>query len=172
MSEPKPLAKRKPSKLRPLTDRQERFCLLYLATGDAVRAYSAAGYPHKRDAIAGSGGIRTNPYEILANPRIKNRIRQLQQGNGLKTKEDLLRFLGLTIDSMSDGLPRVSDQVRATEIIARLQGFFEPEKREIDIGSNLSGYLAALRGNNFGQKVIDLGPSVPQALEDKGDGGE
>jgi hypothetical protein len=165
---PKPVKVRnRPTKVRPLTARQERFCLLYLATGDAVRAYSEAGYPHKRDAKPNSGGIRTNPYEILANPRIKNRLRQLQQGNGLKTKEDLLRFLGLTIDSLADGLPRVSDQVRASEIIARLNGYFEPERHELGLSQGLTGYLAALRGANFGQKVIDLESSQVKQLEDE-----
>lgn len=160
-------AKNRPSKVRPLTARQERFCLLYLATGDIQRAYSEAGYPFKKDAIPGSTGFRSNPYEILANPRIKSRLRQLQQGNGIKTKEDLLRFLGLTMDSMSDGLPRVSDQVRSAEIIARLQGFFEPERVEHGISQGLTGYLAALRGANFGQKVIDLEPSEIKRIEDE-----
>lgn len=135
---------------RPLNARQERFCLYYLASGDAQDAYCQAGYPFKRDAIGTSKSKEVIPYKMLGNIRIKNRLRQLSRTGGLKTKEDLLKFLGFTIDAVAEGPPRVSDQVRATEIYARLEGHFEPNKVELGLSEGFTAYLRELRASELG----------------------
>jgi phage terminase small subunit len=63
-----------------LSDKQERFCQEYLLDMNATQAYKRAGYSVKSDQAAGVEG-----HKLLKNPKIQERVKQLQEKRSKST---------------------------------------------------------------------------------------
>ena len=57
-----------------LTNKQERFCLEYVIDSNAKQSAIRAGYSEKSAQMTGS--------RLMTNDKVKNRVAELQKGNG------------------------------------------------------------------------------------------
>ena len=107
----------------PLTDRQERFVVEYLATANGAEAARRAGYSeHTAKEIAS---------ENLTKPNVKAAIDQ-KRNQLMSDSEDKVGWLveRLTAEATSDD-NNDSTRVRALEILGKVYGAFAPEKTEV-----------------------------------------
>jgi Phage terminase, small subunit len=91
-----------------LTFKQERFCQEYQIDLNATQAYKRAGYSANSDVIAASEG-----FKLLRNPKIKQRIDELQKQLAEKT--------GITAERVLNELAKIAfadtnDYVNVVEI--------------------------------------------------------
>ena len=107
----------------PLTDRQERFVVEYLATANGAEAARRAGYSeHTAKEIAS---------ENLTKPNVKAAI-TTKRDQLMSDTEDKVQWLidRLTVEA-TDGNNNDSTRVRALEVLGKIHGAFAPEKSEI-----------------------------------------
>ena len=118
----------------PLTDRQERFVVEYLATANGAEAARRAGYSeHTAKEIAS---------ENLTKPNVKRAI-TAKRDQLMTDSEDKVGWLveRLTAEATSDD-NNDSTRVRALEILGKVYGAFAPEKQEVTTYS--ASFLADL----------------------------
>ena len=118
----------------PLTDRQERFVIEFLATANGAEAARRAGYSeHTAKEIAS---------ENLTKPNVKAAIDQ-KRNQLMSDSEDKVGWLveRLTAEATSDD-NNDSTRVRALEILGKVYGAFAPEKQEVTTYS--ASFLADL----------------------------
>jgi phage terminase small subunit len=77
----------------PLTAREIRFCQLWVESGNALRAYIGAGFPHKNAQVAGELS-----YRLLKKVEIRQYIRRLQA--------EAADAAGVTAERIAQGLAR------------------------------------------------------------------
>lgn len=107
----------------PLTDRQERFVVEYLATANGAEAARRAGYSeHTAKEIAS---------ENLTKPNVKRAI-TAKRDQLMTDSEDKVQWLidRLTMEA-TDGGNNDSTRVRALEVLGKIHGAFAAEKQEI-----------------------------------------
>jgi|TARA_A100001037_G_C14916525_1_gene529693 phage terminase small subunit len=107
----------------PLTDRQERFVVEYLATANGAEAARRAGYSeHTAKEIAS---------ENLTKPNVKRAI-TAKRDQLMTDTEDKVQWLidRLTAEATADD-NNDSTRVRALEVLAKIHGAFAAEKTEI-----------------------------------------
>ena len=108
---------------RPLTDRQERFVVEFLATANGAEAARRAGYSeHTAKEIAS---------ENLTKPNVKRAITE-KRDQLMTDSEDKVQWLidRLTMEA-TDGENNDSTRVRALEVLGKIHGAFAAEKTEI-----------------------------------------
>lgn len=106
--------------MRPMTARQEKFCLLIVQGETKPTAYEQAGYSVKSKTVA-----QVQASKLLRMPNIQNRIQGLQG--------QLQRRTLITLESLTDDLIEIRQAARAagsfgpavqaTQTIAKLHGF-------------------------------------------------
>ncbi|MDY3558391.1 terminase small subunit [Gemmata sp. JC673] len=96
MSEPKKSRAPRPN----LTAREARFCALYAESGNATRAYLAAGFPCPNTNAAG-----VQAFKLLRKGKIRDLIRRMQ-GEALDAAQ-------VTTDRIAQGLARIAFADRA-----------------------------------------------------------
>ena len=119
---------------RPLTDRQERFVVEYLACANGAEAARRAGYSeHTAKEISS---------ENLTKPNVKAAI-TAKRSQLMSDTEDKVGWLvdRLTAEA-TDGDNNDSTRVRALEILGKVYGAFAPEKTEVTTYS--ASFLADL----------------------------
>ena len=118
----------------PLTDRQERFVVEYLACANGAEAARRAGYS-ERTAKQMANQNLTLPYLKEAITQKRNQI--------MADAEDKVGWLvdRLTAEA-TDGDNNDSTRVRALEILGKIHGAFAPEKTEVTTYS--ASFLADL----------------------------
>ena len=107
----------------PLTDRQERFVVEYLATANGAEAARRAGYSeHTAKEIAS---------ENLTKPNVKRAI-TTKRDQLMSDTEDKVGWLveRLTAEATADS-NNDSTRVRALEILGKIHGVFAPTQSEI-----------------------------------------
>lgn len=108
-----------------MTAKQKRFCAAYAATLNAAEAARRAGYS---EATARQIGA-----ELLTKPYIRDfcdRLIAEDDDRLIAEAREILRYLTAT---MRDENAKQADRLRAAEGLARFQGLFAPEKKEIKI---------------------------------------
>ncbi len=120
-----------------LNQRQEKFCLFYTgsACGDATKAYEMAGFKG-----GNKKSIHSSSTKLVKRDIIQKRIAELRKEAENKltlSREDCLKILS----GIATTAPRDSDRLKAIEIIAKRQGYNEPEKAQLEISRaiDLSG---------------------------------
>lgn len=109
--------------LRPLTDKQHRFCEEFIKPGmDQAKALRAAGYTEKYVNTGGNG--------ILKNPAIKAKIEELrkplEKKYGVSRSKQIERLESIIAEAEKD-----SDRLKAIEIMNKMMGLNEPDKVEV-----------------------------------------
>jgi phage terminase small subunit len=130
---------------RPLTDRQERFVVEFLATANGAEAARRAGYSeHTAKEIAS---------ENLTKPNVKAAIDR-KRTEIMADSEDKVQWLveRLTAEA-TDGGNNDSTRVRALEVLGKVYGAFAPEKTEVTTYS--ASFLADL---DLDETEADLPP--------------
>ena len=119
---------------RPLTDRQERFVVEYLACANGAEAARRAGYS-ERTAKQMANQNLTLPYLQEAISQKRNEL--------MADTEDKVQWLveRLTMEATDDG-NNDSTRVRALEVLGKIHGAFAPEKTEVTTYS--ASFLADL----------------------------
>jgi len=120
-------APRKP--FSPLSARHQRFCELIAAGESGTDAYLQAGWKSSRAAA------RANASKLLTKANIQARVTELRKPVTraiLLTKD---RKRELLRDIAEDTTEAVLSRIRAIEVDSKLAGHFEPDRTEIDVGS-------------------------------------
>ena len=105
-----------------MAPRQEKFCMEYMATGDAAKAYLSAGYK-----AGGNNSDTTNrAYAVLNKPKIKQRIDNIRQ--------EAIKHMAWNADRVMDRLNEVYEHAlgggdyttanRSIESVAKHLGMF------------------------------------------------
>lgn len=108
-----------------MTARQKRFCEHYAKTLNAAEAARRAGFSE--------GSARQIGAELLTKPDIRAFCDELigeDDDRLIAEAREILRYLTAT---MRDENTKQADRLRAAEGLARFQGLFAPEKKEIKI---------------------------------------
>lgn len=116
-----------------LTAKQQKFINEYMLDLNATQAAIRAGYSEKTAYSIGN--------ENLNKPEIKNEIDRLKKETALSTqitKEQLINDL-VTIKEMCLSDARVThNSIKAIEVINKMLGFNEPDKKDIKIDGTLT----------------------------------
>lgn len=131
--------------------RQERFCLLYVMTGNATEAYREAGYHSKTPEI--------HAHQLVTNSKVLSRIAELKAistPKRIRNREGIIEWLDDLMNRPADEPVKWSDKLRAAEIIARMCGYNAADRVEIRAGDSLNNYIVALRAKPIGGEVIEL----------------
>lgn len=124
-----------------LRDKQEKFVQEYLIDFNASQAAIRAGYSEKTSRAIGS--------ELLTNPNIQERIKELQSQTVQKlniTKDEILINLKTIMDMhlMNDN-PNAA--LKAIEILNKMLGLNEPDKQELTHKGIIINYIKPIDGN-------------------------
>ena len=119
---------------RPLTDRQERFVIEYLATANGAEAARRAGYSeHTAKEMA---------WENLTKPYVRKAIDQKRSQLMADTEDKVAWLVERLTAEATDGDNNDSTRVRALEVLGKIHGAFAPEKTEVTTYS--ASFLADL----------------------------
>ena len=121
-----------------MAPKQEKFCMEYMATGDALVAYKAAGYKEGKNV----SDTRRRAYALLSKPKINQRIKDI--------REEAMTKMAWNADRVMDRLDEVyqhslsnSDYTnanRAVESVAKHLGMFvERSEQKINMAQSLDG---------------------------------
>ena len=152
---------------RPLTIKQERFCLVYFETGNATEAYRQA----YNAASMSDKTIQNNAYKLIS------------QHNGIKTrvaglKTDMAKETGITIDSLCEkldddrklarALKQPAAAISAVMGQAKLHGLIDRDTRRDGAGFEVfgtraerDGLLRQLLGAPEAITVVDMTAGEP-----------
>ena len=113
-----------------LTQKQAKFALCYVQTGNASKSYIEAGYSAKTPEVAG-----TESHKLLKKPNIIEEIDRLNaqiEADGIASASERQRLLTNILRDVSE---KTADRIRATEILGKMQGDFieRHEVKEVPI---------------------------------------
>lgn len=123
-----------------MTERQERFCQEFVATGNATQSAISAGYAQS--------GARQIGNKLLSNNHVQNRIRELQgeiKNQNIADAREMQSILTsivrgesteevIVVEGIGDGCseavtkkkkPSQSDRIKAMQLLARMQGVLD-----------------------------------------------
>lgn len=110
-----------------LSERQERFCREYAATGNGSKAALAAGYSQR--------GPNATAARLLANASIKKRVEEIQrpqlealEATTARTLAEVARIAYASAAEVQSGAVRIPDKLRALDILCRAQGLYVQDK--------------------------------------------
>ena len=106
--------------LKPLTFRQERFVMEYLATGNATRAADTAGYAHPNHQA----------FRLLVNISVKAAI-EAKRNELMQDSEAKLASYVASLEAESRDADQSGSRIRALELLIKVLGGFAPEKKEV-----------------------------------------
>jgi phage terminase small subunit len=105
-----------------LTDKQKAFCKEYVMDWNATQAAIRAGYS--------DNGAGQTAHNLLKNTEIRAYIEHIQQDIqqliGISKASNALELLKIAMKSDA----RDADRIKAREVVNKMLGFNEPEKRE------------------------------------------
>lgn len=146
-----------------MSPKQEKFCMEYMGTGDALSAYKAAGYKEGKNL----NDTRRRAASLLKNPKIDERIRDI--------REEAIKKMAWSADRVLDRLDEVyqhslsngdySNANRSIEAVAKHLGMFvDRTESRVKLSSfnnetdhdSVQGDIAKL-AEIAGLKVIDGG---------------
>jgi phage terminase small subunit len=158
--------------------RWEKFCQLYVESGNASEAYRRAGY---HSAITNGNGPR-----LIAVDSVKLRISELRAKALFATemkREELAGYYAAVIKTpvgeVNEHHPlaqaveitdkgtkvRLPDKNVAAAQLARLVGWDQPSKIALSGDDTLTSYLLSLRATPIGGTVLELEEGAPHKVE-------
>lgn len=99
-----------------LNDRQKAFAEHYAACGNGAEACRRAGYSQKT--------ARTQASELLTNPDILDYVAQLREETASARIASIAQIRAFWSDIFHDEAQRISDRLRASELLAKSAGAF------------------------------------------------
>lgn len=122
----------KKSKKDILPIKQEKFCLAFIESGDAVASYKSA-YNTK----SGTTAIRNNASRLMATPKVMNRLQELRTQMARSynvTKNDVLEVL-MNIVNIEQSNGKHATVINAVKEINKMLGFYAPTESKVEINS-------------------------------------
>jgi len=114
-----------------LTDKQKQFCKEYVTDWNATRSAIAAGYSEKTAQMIGSENL-TKP---IINAYIEHIQKDLLKLCGVSVLGNVTKLKEIIEDDLTD---KVSDKLKALEIINKMLGLNAPDKQELKHEGNIS----------------------------------
>lgn len=113
-----------------LTVKQEKFCLEYANSGNAVQSYIKA---YNKENSYSAAGVES--HRLLKNPKIQARLKELHETHNAKkimqVEEMKKRLTDIARDDSS-----IKNALKAIELLAKLGGLFV-SKQELEINSSI-----------------------------------
>ena len=113
-----------------LTVKQEKFCLEYAKTGNAVQSYIKA---YNKDNSYSCAGVES--HRLLKNPKIKAKLKELHETHNaekiMQIEEMKIRLTDIARDDGS-----IKNALKAIELLAKLGGLFV-NKQELEISGTV-----------------------------------
>jgi len=106
-----------------LNPRQERFCQLYVTSGNATQSYLKAGYDTNPHAA------RVTSTHLLAKPSIQERVAEIQALVSRPTILTRAEYAEIVTGIARDEANKPLDRTRAGQALAALQGWDAPAKK-------------------------------------------
>ena len=113
-----------------LTVKQEKFCLEYAKSGNAVQSYLKA---YSKDNSYGSAGVES--CRLLKNPKIKARLRELHEIHNAK-KIMQIEEMKTRLTKIARDDSNLKHSLKAIELLAKLGGLFI-SKQELEITNTI-----------------------------------
>ena len=112
-------------KEKKMSIKEENFCQIYAANGNATQAYKDAGYKWSNENVAGVTGWR-----MLQKPKIQRRIKEIAAERRSERIAD--------IDEMQERLTKIirgegtrdNDRTKAIELMLKVQGALFPKQQD------------------------------------------
>lgn len=101
-----------------MNDKQKKFAELYAANPNATEAAKGAGYSKKT--------ARSQGQRLLTNVDIKKYINELQEEAASERIMSLAEVKAFWSDTMNDTKEKMSNRLKASELLARSAGAFIP----------------------------------------------
>ena len=102
-----------------MNERQEKFCLNYAKCGNAVKAYTDAGYDIKSEA-----GARASSSKLLTNPNIKKKLEELSQKAESKAIASITEIKEFWTEVLQSDEQEMNYRLKASEMLVKVQGGF------------------------------------------------
>lgn len=115
------------AKEKKMSIKEENFCQIYAACGNATQSYKDAGYKWATENVAAVTGWR-----MLQKPKIQRRIKEISD----ERKSERIA----NIDEMQERLTKIirgedtrdNDRTKAIELMLKVQGALFPQKQQSD----------------------------------------
>lgn len=102
--------------------KEEKFCQIFAACGNATQAYKSAGYAVKNDNVAGVQG-----HIILKKDKIQRRIKELQAKERSERIADIEEMQERLTKIIRGEETRDNDRTKAIELMLKVQGALLPK---------------------------------------------
>ena len=112
----------------------------------AIEAVTVMGMTHK-EAAEYSGLSPKSIGTLLSDPKVKQYIAKLQRQEEKKFKISREQVLEGIMEAIQDAklLSEPATQIRGWEQIAKMEGFFAPERREVDLPEDTKEMIRSLQ---------------------------
>lgn len=122
MTKPQPMLGR-------LTAKQEKFCLNYAKSGNAVQSYISAYEKNQSYSCAG-----VESHRLLKNPKIQARLKELDEVHKTKKIAQAEEIQIAMTDLLRNGTSK--EKLKAAEILCKIKGMFV-SKQELEITNSI-----------------------------------
>jgi phage terminase small subunit len=129
--------------MKPLSQRHEKFCQLYVASGNATRAYEDAGYSTKGNASEVQGS------KLLRNPKVAQRINEIQAGAVSKiefSRDKTIETLIKIVESKKTKEVPTRDKLKAIDTLCKILGYYKPVEVNVNVEAKLIAMIADVTG--------------------------
>ena len=112
-----------------LTAKQEKFCLEYASSGNAVQSYISA---YEKNNSYSAAGVES--HRLLKNPKIKARLIELDKTHKSEKIAQAEEIQIALTDVIRNGKTR--DKLKAIELLCKIKGLFI-NKQELEITNSI-----------------------------------
>ena len=112
-----------------LTVKQEKFCLEYAKSGNAVQSYISA---YEKNQSYSAAGVES--HKLLKNPKIKARLKELYESHNAKKIMQAEEIQTSLTDIARNGSTR--DKLKAIDILCKMGGLYI-SKQELEITNSI-----------------------------------
>lgn len=113
-----------------LTAKQEKFCLEYARTGNAVRSYISA---YEKENSYSAAGVES--HRLLKNPKIRARLQELDK---IHTSEKIAQAeeMQIALTDIIRNSNSTRDRLKSIELLCKIKGLFI-SKQELEITNSI-----------------------------------
>ena len=102
-----------------MNERQTKFCLNYAKHGNAVKAYTEAGYDIKSEA-----GARASASKLLTNANIKKKLEELSEKSHTKAIATITEIKEFWTSTLLSDEQDMTHRLKASELLVKVEGGF------------------------------------------------
>lgn len=102
-----------------MNERQTKFCLNYAKHGNAVKAYTEAGYDIKSEA-----GARASASKLLTKANIKEKLEELSEKSHTKAIATITEIKEFWTQTLQSEEMEMNYRLKASELLVKVEGGF------------------------------------------------